>query len=78
MNYQRDWANSPVAGPFFRPPECASYLGISLSSLYEHIGRGDLPPLLKLTQRGRTSGLPKSWLDIALADRALQATQVPK
>lgn len=75
MTQHRDWSISPVAGPIYRPQECATYLGISISSFYELISRGELPPLLKLTQRGRASGLPKSWLDIVLADHAAQATQ---
>lgn len=72
MQNQRDWSSTPVAGPIFRPQECASYLGISVSSFYELVSRGELPPLLKLTDRGRASGLPKGWLDIVIADRASQ------
>lgn len=75
MQHHRDWSNAPITGPIFRPQECANYLGISISSFYELVSRGELPPLLKLTQRGRASGLPKGWLDIVIADRASQAVR---
>ena len=78
MKHHIDWSALPVTGPIFRPQKCADYLGISISSFYELVSRGELPPLLKLTQRGRASGLPKGWLDIVIADRATQATRGPR
>ena len=66
MTKQQPWADEPVRGPMLRPREASSYLGLSISTYYEMISQGDLPPLIKVSPRGRATAHPKCWLDMIL------------
>ncbi len=60
----------PAAGPILRPSAAAEYFGVSISTYYELIQAGVVPPFIKLSHRARASGVPKAWLDAAIAARA--------
>lgn len=64
------WAHVPAAGPILRPSAAAEYFGVSISTYYELIQAGVVPPFIKLSHRARASGVPKVWLDAAIAARA--------
>ena len=66
----RPWTGIVAAGPILRPPEAAKYYGVGLSTYYELIKSGDVPGFIKLSFRARASGVPKAWLDAAIAARA--------
>lgn len=59
----------PACGPLLRPA-VAAYLGLSISTFYEQIKAGMLPPLVKIGSRA--SGVPKPWLDAFIAARATE------
>lgn len=58
----------PASGPMLRPARAAAYLGLSLSTFYEQIKSGELPPLVKVGLRA--SAMPQPWLDTVIAHRA--------
>lgn len=60
----------PACGPLLRPAAAAAYLGLSISTFYEQIKAGMLPPLVKIGSRA--SGVPKPWLDAFIAARATE------
>lgn len=64
------WNTLPPTGPILRPAEAARYFGVSLSTYYELIHAGVVPPFLKLSHRARASGVPQPWLDAAIAGLA--------
>lgn len=64
------WNALPPTGPILRPAQAARYFGVSLSTYYELIHAGVVPPFLKLSHRARASGVPKPWLDAAIAGLA--------
>jgi predicted DNA-binding transcriptional regulator AlpA len=66
------WAEIPAQGPIMRPAAAAEYFGVSISTYYELIQAGIVPPFIKLSHRARASGVPKAWLDAAIAARAAQ------
>ena len=66
---QAPWAELPVSGPILRPADAARYVGLGLSTFYNGIAEGSLPPLIKIGPRA--SGVPRPWLDAVLRSRAL-------
>lgn len=67
----KPWSNVPATGPMLRPDAAAAYLGYSTSHFYALVGRGDLPPPVKMG-RGQhgASAVPKPWLDAVIASWA--------
>lgn len=63
--------HGPACGPLLRPAAAAAYLGLSISTFYEQIKAGMLPPLVKIGSRA--SGVPKPWLDAFIATRATES-----
>lgn len=63
------WAEVDPVGPILRPPAAAAYYGVGLSTYYELIKTGDVPGFIKLSSRARASGVPRVWLDAAIAQR---------
>ncbi|MEM7730245.1 MAG: hypothetical protein AAF311_13400 [Pseudomonadota bacterium] len=63
-----DYRLDAITGPIYRPARAAVYLGIGLSTFYEGVAAGTLPPLIKIG--ARASGVPKPWLDAYLANQA--------
>ncbi len=64
---QLPWERLPAQGPIMRPAAAAAYFGVSISTYYELIQVGIVPPFIKLSHRARASGVPKAWLDAAIA-----------
>lgn len=62
------WMGIPATGPLLRPADAARYLGLGISTMYDQIQRGEIPPLVKIG--ARASGIPKPWLDAAIQLRA--------
>jgi predicted DNA-binding transcriptional regulator AlpA len=67
------WASVTPVGPILRPADAAAYFGVALSTYYALIHEGIVPPFVKLSSRARSSGVPQSWLDAAIAARVLRA-----
>ena len=61
----RPWETVAPTGPILRPADAAAYLGISIPGYYEKAAKGDLPTPIKMC--GRTSGVPRPWLDSVIA-----------
>jgi predicted DNA-binding transcriptional regulator AlpA len=70
---RQPWAGLPAQGPIMRPRAAAGYFGVSISTYYELIQAGIVPPFIKLSHRARAAGVPKAWLDAAIAARAAQS-----
>ena len=64
------WIGVTATGPVLRPAQAAAYYGVSLSTYYEMIKAGELPPFVKLGRRSRASGVPRAWLDAVIVSRA--------
>ena len=67
------WTGVPPTGPMLRPPQAAKYYGVSVSKYYELITAGEVPAFVKLSSRARASGVPRVWLDAAIAARVAAA-----
>lgn len=72
---KKPWASIPPRGPIFRPSAAAAYVGLGLSTFYELVKLGELPPLLKLSNRARASGVPQCWLDAVIAAKAPEVSE---
>ena len=62
------WGTEPARGPVLRIADAAAYYGVSISSYYEMVKTGEVPPPIKLGPRA--SGVPQCWLDAAIRARA--------
>lgn len=65
------WEGVAPTGPILRPADAAAYLGISVPGYYQKAAKGLLPTPIKLG--GRTSGIPRPFLDAVIAQAAAVA-----
>ena len=72
---KRPWTSVLVQGPIFRSAKAAAYFGVAVSTYYELIAAGAVPTFIKLSDHCRASGVPKVWLDAAIAARAARAEE---
>lgn len=63
----KPWDNIEACGPILRPPQAALYFGVGISTYYELIKTGDVPGFVKLSSKSRASGVPRNFLDAAIA-----------
>lgn len=71
INQNRPWKDVAPTGRMLRPSAVVERTGLSKSSIYELIKRGDFPPFVKLS--ARASVMPEAWLHAFISARAARA-----
>lgn len=66
------WRKIPPSIPLLRPKQVLQVTGLSRSTMYELIARGEFPNFIKLGPRA--SAMPQAWLDAYLAECGLKAS----
>ena len=61
---QKAWEGLPPTTPLLRPKQVLQATGLSRSTMYEMISRGEFPRFIRVGPR--TSGMPKAWLEAYL------------
>lgn len=62
--FEQPWKNLPPSPPLLRPKQVLKATGLSRSTMYEMIARGEFPSFLRVGPR--TSAMPETWLQAYL------------